>query len=233
MSLVFKLFRLQQVDTQLDQAHTRLAEIERRLGQNAVLQAAMQAREQAQAAAHAAHTALRSAEEEVAAQQKRIEQNQTSLYGGSVSNPKELQDLQLESEALGRRLSELEDTQLEAMDAHEQQQASLKAAEENLEAVKAQQAVEHTALLEEQANLQEEAARLLDERSSALAGVETAELETYQALRASKSGVAVAKVQNSTCAACGAELSAARAQAARSPNDLARCDNCKRILYAG
>lgn len=233
MSRAFKLFRLQQTDTQLDQANARLAEIERRLAQNAVLQAAIQGREQARAAAHATHTALRSAEEEVAAQQKRIEQNQASLYGGKVSNPKELQDLQLESEAFARRLSELEDVQLNAMDAHEQEQANLKAAEENLEAVKAQQAVEHTALLEEQAGLQEEAARLLSQRASAREGVEATELGTYESLRASKNGVAVAKVQSDTCSACGAELSAARAQAARSADELTRCDNCKRILYAG
>ncbi len=231
MSRAFALYRLQQVDTKLDQAAARLAEIERILGDNQAHQTASQAQQQAQAALHSAHTALRAAEEEVSAQQKRIEQNQASLYGGSVTNPKELQDLQMESESLARRLSELEDTQLEAMTIHEQQQATKKTADETLAAVEAQLAGEHAALFAEQADLREQTERLHSEREAAASTVAAADVETYTSLRASKAGTAVAKVQAGTCSACGAELSAARAQAARSAEELTRCDNCKRILY--
>lgn len=231
MSRAFALYRLQQVDTKLDQAAVRLAEIERILGDNQAHQAASQAQQQAQAALHSAHTTLRAAEEDVAAQQKRIEQNQTSLYGGSVTNPKELQDLQMEAESLARRLSELEDSQLEAMAAHEQQQASKATADAALAAVETQLAGEHKALFAEQADLREQTERLRSEREAAASTVAAADMETYTSLRASKAGTAVAKVQAGTCSACGAELSAARAQAARSAEELTRCDNCKRILY--
>lgn len=232
MSRAFALYRLQQVDTKLDQAAARLTEIEGILGDNQAHQAASQAQQKAQAALHAAHTALRAAEEEVAAQQKRIEQNQASLYGGAVTNPKELQDLQMESESLARRLSELEDFQLEAMTVHEERQAAKKNADEALAAVEAQLAGEHEALFAEQAQLREQSQRQQAEREAAIGSVAAADLETYLGLRNSKAGVAVAKVQAGTCSACGAELSAARAQAARSAEELTRCDNCKRILYA-
>lgn len=231
MSRAFKLYRLQQVDTQLDQGAARLAEIERILADNQAHQAARQAQQQAQVALHTAHTALRSAEEDVSAQQKRIEQNQASLYGGSVTNPKELQDLQMEAESLARRLSELEDTQLEAMSAYETQQAAAQLADATLADVEAQLAGEHKTLFSEKAELQDGQTRLQSEHETALSSVEPADLQTYTALRASKAGVAVAKVQSDTCSACGAELSAARAQAARSAEELTRCDNCKRILY--
>lgn len=233
MSRAFKLFRVQQIDTQLDQAAARLAHIQRTLNDNAAHQAASLAQQQAQAALHSAHTALRSAEEEVAGQQLRIEQNQTSLYGGSVTNPKELQDLQKEAEALARRLSELEDAQLEAMAAYEQRQAEAQAAEAALTAVNAQLAVEHKLLFDEQAELQEQVTRLQSERITSWGAVAADDQATYDSLRASKSGTAIARVQAGTCSACGAELSAARAQAARSAEDLVRCDNCKRVLYGG
>lgn len=231
VSRAFKLYRLQQVDTQMDQAAARLAEIERILSDNQAHQAASQAQQQAQVALHAAHTALRSAEEDVSAQQKRIEQNQASLYGGSVTNPKELQDLQMESESLARRLSDLEDAQLEAMSAYETQQAAAQLAQTNLADVEAQLASEHESLFTEKAELDQEQARLKGEQETALSAVEPADLQAYQTLRASKAGVAIAKVQSGSCSACGAELSAARAQAARSAEELTRCDNCKRILY--
>lgn len=232
MSRALKLYRLQQADTQLDQTAARLAEIERILGDNQAHQAASQVQQQAQAALHAAHTALRASEEEVTAQQKRIEQNQASLYGGAVTNPKELQDLQMESESLARRLIELEDAELEAMAAHEQQQAAKVAADTSLAAVEAQLAGEHQALFSEQAELRADSERLKTERETAHSAVVAADLDTYNSLRASKNGVAIAKVQGGTCSACGAELSAARAQAARSAEELTRCDNCKRILYS-
>src|SRR5690606_7461187 len=100
MSRAFTLYRLQQVDTQLDQGAARLAEITRILNDNAALQAASLAHQGAQARLHSAHSALRAAEEEVASQQRCIANNQASLYGGAVTNPKELQDLQKEAEAL-------------------------------------------------------------------------------------------------------------------------------------
>lgn len=232
MSRAFKLYRLQQVDTQWDQSAARLTEIERILGDNQAHQAASEAKQQAHAALHAAHTALRSAEEDVSSQQKRIEQNQASLYGGAVTNPKELQDLQLEAESLARRLSELEDTQLEAMSAYELQQAAAQAADAVLAEVETQLASEHKALFSEKAELENEQTRLQTERETALGTVDTGDLDLYASLRASKGGIAVSKIQAGTCSACGAEPSAARAQAARSGEELTRCDNCKRILYA-
>ena len=233
MSGAFKLFRLQQVDSQLDEVQARLEEIEKVLGDDQVLQEARQAADQAEATELSAQKELKRAEEEVQAQQLRIEHNQTSLYSGRISNPKELQDLQLEAEALNRHRLALEDIQLEKMMVFEEAHAKLVSAQETLEATRAQRAVEHRTLGSEQNKLNEEKQRLESERFTAVSGISKEDLKVYQGLRKSKGGLAVAKVKNKTCSACGAELSASLAQAARSPNELTRCDNCKRILYAG
>jgi len=119
------------------------------------------------------------------------------------------------------------------MVALESSQASVDAAEKALEAAIAQQGVEHRTLGSEMNKLSAEAQRLEEERSADLSNIPQEDLKIYESLRTSKGGLAVAKVQNKTCGACGAELSAFLAQAARSPNELARCDNCRRILYAG
>ena len=233
MSGAFKLFRLQQVDSQSDEVQARLEEIEKVLGDDQVLQEARQAADQAEVTELSAQKELKRAEEEVQAQQLRIEQNQASLYGGRINNPKELQDLQLEAEALNRHRLALEDIQLEKMMVFEEAHAKLVSAQETLEATRAQRAVEHRTLGSEQNKLNEEKQRLGSERVTAVSGISKEDLKVYQGLRKSKGGLAVAKVKNKTCSACGAELSASLAQAARSPNELTRCDNCKRILYAG
>ncbi|MFN2235225.1 MAG: C4-type zinc ribbon domain-containing protein [Anaerolineales bacterium] len=47
-----------------------------------------------------------------------------------------------------------------------------------------------------------------------------------------RAGVAVAKVEDRACKACGSTLTASLNQAARSPSQIVFCDSCGRILYA-
>jgi len=233
MSSPFKLFRLQQVDSQLDQVKARLAEINRLLADDEVIKQAQNILEEAQKSKDATQEDVNHSEDEVKSVQAKLKENQDSLYGGKVKNPKELQDLQLEADSLNRHIKELEDTELEKMMVFEERQSAVKVAEETLEAARAQRAVENRTLGSEQNKLTAEAERLEEERSADLNNIPRDDLKVYEGLRAGKGGIAVAKVQNKTCGACGAELSASLAQAARSPSELARCDNCKRILYAG
>lgn len=233
MSSAFKLFRLQQVDSQLDQVKARLAEIERLLAEDKDVLRAQAFLREAQEISEAAQREVRSAEEQVKSVQSKLSENQARLYGGTVNNPKELQDLQLEAEVLTRQIKSLEDAELEKMLALEERQAQVKTAEEALDAANAKRARDNQVLHGESAGLTAEAQRLEEERSADLSSIAEGDLAIYEKIRAGKGGIAVAKVQNKTCGACGAELSASLAQAARSPSELARCDNCKRILYAG
>lgn len=233
MSRVFKLYRLQQVDSQLDQVNQRLTEINRILGDDDALNAALAALETSKLARLAEEKKLRFAEEEVKTQQIKIEQNQSTLYSGKVTNPKELQDLQAEAEALKRHLADLEDAQLERMELLENGQAAETEAAKRLHKIQADREKEHGDLVKEQSNLLDESARLSSEKSAASSGILEEDMRFYLKTRESKNGLAVAKVKENSCSACGNQLSQALAQAARSPDEINRCSTCKRILYAG
>ncbi len=232
MSQPVNLYRLQQVDSQLDQAQARLKEIAAALAEDAAL---LQAQADVQAAAQAeelAQKGLRRAEDEAKAQQIKIEQNQAALYSGRTTNPKELQDLQLEAEALRRHLGTLEDQQLEKMAAYEDAQSIQQQANTSLKSVEAGLAAQHAELIKEQAALLKDVDRLQTERAATAANVTAESAQVYDRLRTSRGGVAVARVADKTCTACGTTLSQALAQAARSPNQLTHCDTCGRILYS-
>jgi predicted nucleic acid-binding Zn-ribbon protein len=233
MNRAFKLYRLQQVDSQLDEAQARLEEIAAILGEDEELKAAKSAVTEAQVVCGTAEKEMRRAEEDVQAQQIKIEQNQSTLYGGAVTNPKELQDLQAEAEALKRHLGTLEDVQLEKMIAHDDSGEALKEAQKHLHAVETDRALEHGELGREQELLRGEVERLNEEHEAASNGIPDEDMRQYLKLRKSKGGTAVAKVSNKTCRACGATLSEALAQAARSPSELSLCSSCRRILYSG
>ena len=175
---------------------------------------------------------LKRAEQNVQVQQEKIDKNQKALYGGSVRNPKELEDLQMESGALQRYLSVLEDRQLEAMIAFEEAESGRDDAERNLKQVKKETAAENKDLSAEQESLLAEVEKLEEQRQAAVAVINVDLLASYDKLRKTRFGVAVTTVKDGSCSACGTVLTAALAQEARSPSKVVHCSTCKRILHA-
>lgn len=233
MSQPFKLFRLQQFDSALDKGRQRLAEIDRLLADDLEIRLAQQKFERAQKDRYDAEKQLRLAEENVKQQRIKIERSQAALYGGKVVNPKELQDLQHESEALKRHLVTLEDQQLEAMLALDEAEANYQAAEGNQAKIELQVADKKAQLSEERAELLEQMEKNESERAAAVSSIDDTDLTQYERLRKQKSGIAVARIVDKTCAACGSTLTATTFSEAKSPAKLTRCHSCGRILYAG
>ena len=233
MSQPFKLFRLQQIDSQIDKIQVRLREIDSILQQDELLREAQAQLAEMERLLEKGRKALRTAEENVHTQRLKIEQTEASLYGGKIRNPKELQDLQNEAASLKRYRSVLEDQQLDAMIAVEEAEAAQNAAASELEQVQAVHNDQQRALRLEQNSLQNEMARLETERHAVANTIPETDLMLYDNLRRQRRGVAVSKVANKACSACGTVLNAALLDAARSPNQITRCDICGRILYAG
>ena len=96
MSRPLNLYRLQQVDSRIDQANARLKEIETLLADNANLRKAKSLAARTEKNLAAAQKEQGQAETKVKDQRIKIEQTEATLYGGTVRNPKELQDLQNE-----------------------------------------------------------------------------------------------------------------------------------------
>jgi predicted nucleic acid-binding Zn-ribbon protein len=233
MSTPFKLYRLQQIDSQLDWTRARLKEIEAELAADEALRQAQQQADEAEKNMQAAHRALHQAEAIVSQQRIKIEQTEATLYGGRVQNPKELQDLQNEVAALKRYLVTLEDRQLEAMLTDEEANSLELIARNELARAQANHELRSKELVLEKDRLEKDFERFNDERKAAAAAVPGAELQIYEQLRVKRRGVAVAKVTDRACSACGSTLNAVLLQAAHSPNQLTRCDTCGRILYIG
>jgi predicted nucleic acid-binding Zn-ribbon protein len=233
MSQPFKLFRLQQFDSALDKGRQRQAEIDRLLADDLEIRLVQQKLESAQKDQYTAEKNLRLAEENVKQQRIKIERSQAALYGGKVVNPKELQDLQHESEALKRHLGTLEDQQLEAMLALDEAEAGSQSAEENQAAVERQVAAKKEQLLKERDELEQDMEINESERAAAISSIDEADLAQYEKLRKKKNGIAVARITDKNCAACGSTLTATIFSQAKSPHELTCCNSCGRILYAG
>ncbi len=233
MNQAFQLFRLQQVDTHLDQAQARLREIDTILKNKEAVRKVEEELANATKALEGVNKDLRKAEETAKNQRQKIKHTDDQLYGGKVRNPKELQDLQKESEALGRFLGVLEERQLEAMMTAEEAAEIFQTAENALKDIQARQIEFHAALNGEKRQLTHQAKQWLAERQVVATPITPEGLAHYEHLRKRRAGVAVAKVTEKSCSACGTELSTSYYQAALSSPEMTHCDNCGRILYAG
>lgn len=233
MSQTFHLYQLQKIDSQLDQIDIRLGEIERVLSQDQRVQQANQHLQTAQSTLKQARQALQIAEANVKARQIKIEQSESILYGSINRSPKELQDLQNEIASLKRNLNALENEQLEAMIAFEEAEQAVQLAEKLLSESQALVSSQNAALNGEREQLLKNRQRLQTERQAVQPQIQSINLETYQRLRQQKKGLAIAQVEDESCAVCGGSLTPAECQAARSPQKIVHCPSCGRILYKG
>lgn len=233
MSRISNLYRVQEIDLDLSASQTRIEEIEQILAQDEEIRIAetlLGERKEQLAEARAANS---SADHAVASQREKIAQTEKALYGGTISNPKELQDLQMEAESLRRHLVTLEDRYLEAMVALEQVEEAHLLATEALDVLQQRQARQYKQLTEEKDNLIAKLARLDEERQTAVADVSPDDLQLYEALRGRLADRPLAILHDGVCSACGVELARSKQQEVATGSDLIRCSQCSRILYAG
>lgn len=225
------LYQLQTLDSQLDAARKRLAEIDRLLGEDQAVRRAQARLERA--VAHLRTWRTRLADLELERQQLREEADsvEQQLYSGKVHNPRELSDMQGKTAELRRRHAEMEEPIIEAMLEIEAGEADVEQAQARHDAALAAQADSHGSLAEERSRLVEQIAGLEAQIEPARAAVEPRHLAIYDRLRQRPGGLAVAALTGSAeCSACGMQVTSSMRQQVQHGKVLT-CPTCTRLLY--
>jgi predicted nucleic acid-binding Zn-ribbon protein len=163
---------------------------------------------------------------------ERQARDQRRLDDGAVTDPKQLSALIDEIDHLKRRISDLEDAQLEVM--------------EKLDAATSK----HTSLVEQRSEVEkslraliasrDESAAVIDAdlaqqkaaREKIAAGLPDDLVALYRRIAERNGGVGVGRLQGRRCSGCQIEAtqSALAAYAAAPPDEVVRCEECERIL---
>jgi predicted nucleic acid-binding Zn-ribbon protein len=231
MSQTLSLYRLQQIDSQMDHLRDRMQEIQKTLDDDSDLRQLNEQAGKADARCQSAERALKLAELNVQNQLIKIEQTQSNLYGGKSHSPKELQDLENDVGALKRYLVILEDRQIDAMQESETAEADRHLAYGKVNAILDIRADLGKVLRQEQETIKNELDRFLVEYNAVAGAIQETDLGLYKQLRLKRRGVAVAVIGDNSCGACGSTLSLAQIQTARSSDHMMLCPSCGRILY--
>ncbi len=230
MSRALILYQLQQVDSQLDEARARLAEIEASLTESPSLRQAraeVAGREKQLRDLQRRQRDLEDTIEDIVAKIKELDDK---LYSGKVTNPKELDGYYQEQLQLKARQRQLEDQMLEVMLALETATAQLTEARKRLAEVEADWARDQDRLREEHQRLLEQVEALSGERARIAARVDRLDLAVYEQLRQTRGGRAVAVVERGACSGCRVVLPVTDFQKVKSGQGLVRCGTCGRIL---
>jgi predicted nucleic acid-binding Zn-ribbon protein len=233
MSRVSSLHQLQIIDLELDRIDRRLGEIELILGDSTQIEVLQGKLDMAEQSLAEELRKAKSAEHTTQMQEEKIKKTEASLYSGTVTNPKELEDLQMEHESLQRYMATLEDRLLEAMVEVEQTEELQEQAVRALELAREARNTDHQDLVRERDELTKQVEKVAGEREPLLEGIAPEDLQLYESLRSRMSGIAVAVLEEDSCGACGLALPASEQQAIRSGANPVLCIQCGRILYGG
>ena len=176
--------------------------------------------------------AQKKADRDVEQVKVRRSKDQDRMDQGLISNPKDLERMQHELDSLNRRITTLEDEELEVMEELEEAQVRLTElqrqiadADERLSAVTAERD-------RRTAEIDAELSTVSADREPAVADVPADLLALYDRLRESKNGVGAAELRARQCGGCQLGLDASElSQIKSSPADqVIRCEECQRIL---
>ena len=224
-----QLYQLQELDLEIESQEQALNQITSQLGESqAVVKAqtkftrANQHLEELKQQQHAAEWEINDLVDKLTAAEKK-------LYGGTITNPKELGNLQHEVDGLKARRNQLEDETLETMNQVELATASVADIGTELKRLESEWHHQQQQLSTEMEQLQTILSDLKHKRQQLSTKIDPGTVDSYHELKKQK-GTAVAKIEQGICCGCRISLSTAELQQARS-DSLVHCSSCGRILF--
>ncbi len=235
MTALDDLLALQTLDTAIDQCRHRIethparaamAEAESALGSE---QDARARTAEERAAVTAAQSAV---EAEVAGIEAKAAHVNGQLYGGHVTNPKDLEALQHELDTLADLQRGLEDRVIEQMELAEPLDEKLAAHDEALAAATTALEDARGVLTVAVAELESELAALEPQREAAVGKIDESLVSQYEAIRRRSAGVGAARLVGGRCEGCHLSLPAVDVDTIKHlpPDEVVLCPECGRIL---
>jgi predicted nucleic acid-binding Zn-ribbon protein len=229
MNLVEQLYKLQQVDLELQRNQQELNEVENRLSDDKALVAAESELASQKEQLENARKEQKNAEWELGDLQEKVRRIDNKLYSGATKDPKELINLEKEVKSLRSQIRPKEDALLGLMSQVEEIEAKVKTIAEELERLKREWGQMQESLGQKKSEVETVLTKLKEDRNKLAQQIDSEAINTYERLRLT-SGQAVVKVERGKCKGCHITVPTSQWQKAKA-GDLIQCNSCSRILY--
>jgi predicted nucleic acid-binding Zn-ribbon protein len=229
MSLAEQLYKLQQVDLELQRKQQELKEVEDQLGDDRDLVAAESKLAAQKEQLEDARKKQKSSEWELEDLQEKIRRIDSKLYSGTTKDSKELVNLEKEVKSLKSQIRPKEDALLGLMSQVEEMEAKVKTAAVEIERLKREWEQRQETLRQRKSEVETVLAKLREDRNGLGQQIDPEALNTYERLRLTR-GQAVVKVERGKCQGCHITVPTSQWQKAKA-GDLIQCTSCSKILY--
>jgi hypothetical protein len=174
----------------------------------------------------------RKLDDEVRTLEDKARAEETKMYSGTISSPKELQAMSADVAHLRKRARELEDEELAVLERREVLDAEVAKVEESMAAAVADIELFTAALRASEEEIEAELKVEQDARSTIVPGIPANVLSLYEQVRRSNRGMGAARLIGGNCQACHLALPATEVDRIRhmAPDAIARCEHCGAIL---
>ena len=227
-----RLYDLQELDWALSADEASLKEVRARLEDESEINAARARLQKLTAELDKRAPLRRTLESSLARLEERLQAAEQRLYGGAVTNPRELSASEEERRLLQEQRGAEEDRMLDIMVEIEELQSSRDATQELLGRLETDREAEYADLLQRQDALVVSIDELRRGRQRITPEIPVAMLSVYESLLKTRGGHAVAKVERGLCQGCRLALPTMENQRAKSSQGIVQCSSCRRILYA-
>jgi len=225
------LCELQTIDLALAKAQKQKASLDDGTSRKLLVDDTRQKVEQAEKSLHEATTELHDKELNLKTIETKQKQFKDKMYGGTVSNPKELESMEKEVEMLDRQKGKLEERILELYDIVESRKSDLANAQASLKQWEANLAGHLEKARQDAATLTARIQELTKAREQALPGLNPALVKRYESMRQRSGGVVVSKVEAENCSACHTQIITGLMRELQADKTISTCENCGRLLY--
>jgi predicted nucleic acid-binding Zn-ribbon protein len=233
MTIVKQLYSLQELDLALDSIQSQKSQAEQGLNSGLTLEQIEQTLQDEKSRLQEVQQSHRMQQMEAESLRERSAQLEQQLYGGTITNPRELESLRLEASNVSQRLDRrdlgLLELSVQAEDLHKRIAILEKELADRQEAWQSRQGQ----LNEQLKKLSAEEEIIAAQRANLAATLDQKELQKYESLRKGKGGRAVAKVERGLCQACRMSLPTQQLQRVRSGRQTVLCSSCGRMLFPG
>lgn len=227
------LYQIQNFDLQVDKNERRIKELKKKISDNEAIKKIESKCAVVETERKKQQTRLKKISDEAAIIQDKIKKSEKSLYDGSIRNPKELESVNTEITSLKKRLSILDENQLEIMFEIERLDEIILGLQNELQDLVQEKKDQNEEFIIEIKELEKSNINLAIEKEPILTQIDPEFLSIYNKLRKSKNNIAVSVIADNSCSICGNGLTPMEVQKAKSSVDEIYCPVCKRFLFFG
>jgi predicted nucleic acid-binding Zn-ribbon protein len=229
MSLAEQLYKLQQVDTELQRRQQELKEVEDGLCDDKALVAAESEIAAQKEQLEDVKKKQKDSEWELEDLQEKVRKIDSKLYSGTTKDSKELVNLEKEVKSLKSQIRPKEDALLVLMSQVEEIESKVRITTEQIERLKREWEQRQETLGQRKNEVETVLTKLRGDRNILEQQIDPEAINTYERLRLT-SGQAVVKVERGKCQGCHITVPTSQWQKAKA-GDLIQCTSCSKILY--